>query len=102
MNSIAVKLYRTPDRLTLAAPVPGLLPQDITVEVTAADQVIVRAPLRGITADAQLFHRFEPVPVGNEAVTVVEETRELLLDEWSAGPYQRAVDLPNPVNGPLA
>lgn len=102
MNSIVVKLYRTPDRLTLAAIIPGLLPQDITVEVTAVGQVILRGPLRGITADAQLFHRFETTTGGDKEVKVVEETRESLLDEWSAGPYQRVVDLPNPVNGPLA
>lgn len=102
MNSIAVKLYRTPDRLTLAAPVPGLLPQDITIEVAAAGQVTVRGPVRGITADAQLFHRFETPAVGDEGVKVTEETRESLIDEWSAGPYQRVVDLPSPVNGPLA
>jgi HSP20 family protein len=94
--SVAVKLYRTPDRLTLAAPTPGLLPQDITVEVTASGQLIVGSRVRGITADAQLFHRFD-AKTGR-----VEETRDLLLDEWAVGPYRRVLDLPNPVNGSLA
>jgi len=101
-QSIAVKLYRTPDRLTLAAPVPGLLPQDITVEITDGGQLIVRGPLRGITADAQLFHRLDTSINPQGLRESFEETRESLLDEWTAGPYRRVIDLPNPVDGSLA
>ena len=101
-QSIAVKLYRTPDRLTLAAPVPGLLPQDITVEITDGGQLIVRGPLRGITADAQLFHRLDTSINPQGLRESFEETRESLLDEWTVGPYRRVIDLPNPVDGSLA
>jgi HSP20 family protein len=102
MHSVAVKLYRTPDRLTLAAPLPGLVPTDIRVEVTAAGQLILEAPARGITADAQIFHRIDTPWDSRHGEEVVEETRTLLLDEWSVGPYRRVVDLPNLVNATLA
>jgi HSP20 family protein len=102
MHPVAVKLYRTPDRLTVAAPMLGLLPQDISVEVTARGQLVLRGPVRGITADVQLFHRLDTQTDAAHPGEPVEETRELLLDEWSVGPYHRTLDLPNPVNGTLA
>ncbi|MGH7621083.1 MAG: hypothetical protein ACREMU_01975 [Gemmatimonadaceae bacterium] len=35
MQSIPVKVYRGSERVTIAAPMPGLEPQDVTAEVTA-------------------------------------------------------------------
>jgi HSP20 family protein len=101
-RALPVKLYRTPDRLTVAAPMVGLHPRDITVEVTASGQLVLRGPVRGITADVQLFHRLEKRADASQSGEPVEETRELLLDEWSVGPYHRTLELPNPVDGMLA
>ncbi len=35
---VPVKMYRSEDRLTVAAPMPGMEPEDILVEVTADDE----------------------------------------------------------------
>lgn len=58
---------------------PGLEPDDISVSVAGA-QVTIRGQERG--------------PRQHE--------RELLLAEWTVGPYERQIDLPRPVNGALA
>jgi HSP20 family protein len=97
VQDIPINLFRTADRLTVAAPMPGLLPEDITVEVTPDNHLVLHGALRGIPADIQLYHH--PDPKGRK---VVEEERELLLDEWTVGSYHREIELPNPVNGELA
>ena len=51
MQQVPIKLYRTPDRLTVAAPMPGLLPEDITIEVTANRHLGLQGGLRGVPAD---------------------------------------------------
>ena len=76
LQSIPIKMYRTPDRLMLTAPMPGLMPEDILVEVTADNRIIVQGDLRGSLKDA----------------------KELLLDEWSVGGYYRDLSLPNGVD----
>ncbi len=47
-HSLPVKLYRTPDRLVVAAPMAGLQPEDIRVDVTADGQLILEGGLRGV------------------------------------------------------
>jgi HSP20 family protein len=100
MQQIPIKLYRTPDRLTVAAPMPGLLPSDFSIEITAANRLVLRGAVRGVPADVQVFHRL--VPQSNEGSVLVEEQREVLIDEWTVGSYHREVDLPAPVDGSLA
>ena len=77
---IPVKVYQGTNRLVVAAPMPGLEPEDILVEVTADGQLglhgLVRAELKG--------------------------EKEVLLDEWNPGPYHRRLPLPTPVDGELA
>jgi HSP20 family protein len=73
-------MYRSDDRLTVAAPMPGLQPEDVTVEITAQGRLMLHGELRG----------------------VLKGMKELLLDEWSVGGYQRDVELPDAVNGELA
>jgi hypothetical protein len=102
MRTLAVKTYRTPDRLTMAAPMLGLLPGDVGVELTATNQLVLRGAMRGITADLQLFHRLQELSDTTQNHETVEVTRELLLDEWSVGPYYCILDLPHPVDGSLA
>ena len=78
--SVLVKMYQTPERLTVAAPMPGLEPCDISVRVTAEGTLELMGKRRGPRQDDM----------------------DLLLDEWSVGPYQRTLSLPTAVDGELA
>jgi HSP20 family protein len=80
IQQIPVKMYRTPDRLMVAAPMPGLQPDDILVEVTQEGHLLLQGELRG----------------------VLKDIKELLLDEWSVGYYYRDLPLPVAVDGELA
>src|SRR3989337_1123744 len=75
-----VKLYRSDDRVTVAAPMPGLEPQDINVAVTEDGKLTLFGELRG----------------------TLKGENEVILDEWNPGPYRRSVDLPQPVDGSSA
>src|SRR3989441_6691115 len=77
---IPVKVYRTDQRLMVAAPMAGLEPENIVVEVTAEDRLILHGDLRGR----------------------LKEVKELLLDEWSVGVYHRELALPVAVNAGCA
>ena len=77
---IPVKVYRTDERLMVAAPMPGIEPENIVVEVTVDGRLILHGDLRGI----------------------LKEVKELLLDEWSAGIYHRELALAIPVNAECA
>ena len=77
---IPLKVYRTAERLMVAAPMPGLEPENIAVEVTADGFLSIHGDLRGR----------------------LKEIKELLLDEWSAGGYHRELALVTPVNGECA
>lgn len=77
---IPVKVYRTGERLMIAAPMAGLEPENIIVEVTAEGRLILHGDLRGM----------------------LKEVKELLLDEWSVGAYHRELALPLPVNAMCA
>jgi HSP20 family protein len=63
-QNIPVKIYRTDGRLMVAAPMAGLEPEDIVVEVTADGRLVLHGALR----------------------SMLKEVKELLLDEWSVGP----------------
>jgi HSP20 family protein len=76
VQSVPVKMYRTAERLTVAAPMPGLGPEDITVEVTAEGYLVLTGRLRG----------------------ALKGEKELLVEEWSVGPYRRSLALPAPVD----
>jgi HSP20 family protein len=77
LQRLPVKLYRTADIVTVAAPMPGLEAENIAVDVTGDDRLVLRGQLRG----------------------ALKDVKELLLDEWSVGPYHREVALPCPVDG---
>ncbi len=79
-QSIPVKVYRSADRLMIAAPMPGLAPEDITVEITADNAIVIDGRLRG----------------------VLKGVKDLLIDEWSVGDYHRELPLPDAVDGPSA
>jgi HSP20 family protein len=103
MNHLPIKLYRTADRVTVAAPTPGLLAQDFAIQITPDNRLILRGAMRGLTADVQVFDRLvAQAGSGKSRPRLVEEHRELLIDEWSVGSFHRELDLPTPVDGTLA
>ena len=77
-QSVPVQVYQTDNRLVLAAPMPGLEPQDISVHIDG-DRVAIDGVYRGSRRD-------QP---------------EILVSEWTIGPYHREVVLPQPVSGVL-
>jgi len=77
-QSVPVQLHHTDDLIVLAAPMPGLEPHDISV-VIRGDKVTIQGSYRGSR----------------------REQEEVLVAEWTMGPYEREVVLPQPVNGPL-
>jgi len=76
IQHVPIKVYRSADRLMIAAPMPGLEPEDITVRVDANSHLIIDGIIRGLLKDI----------------------KELLIDEWSVGSYHRELDLPNAVD----
>src|SRR5690349_24564589 len=77
---IPVKVYRTDERLMTAAPMAGLEPENILVEVTGDGRLILHGDQRAL----------------------LKEVKELLVDEWSVGVYHRELALPVPVNAVCA
>lgn len=45
-QSVPVKLFRTSDRLTVAAPMPGILPDDLVVEIDDRGQLTLHGDPR--------------------------------------------------------
>jgi HSP20 family protein len=99
MQLVPVNVFRTPDRLTVAAPMPGLLPEDISITVTAENLLEINGALRGVPADVQVFHYPVPTRRGSARTKIVEEVRELVLQEWTVGSYYRGLELPIAVDG---
>ncbi len=80
LEKLPVKVYRSHDRLVVAAPMPGLEPENIAVEITPDERLILRGDLRaGFKGE-----------------------HEVLLDEWQVGGYIRELRLPCPVDGTIA
>lgn len=79
-HSMPAKIYRTPQRIMAAVPMPGLEPADISIEVTSSAMLIIHGQrggeLRGLKVE--------------------------LLNEWSTGDYMREIALPGHVDGELA
>ncbi len=76
---VPVRVYQSDNRLMIAAPMPGLEPEDISVTV-AGNRVTINGQLRGKR----------------------QEDMALLVDEWTVGPYYREIVLPQPVDGQLS
>ncbi len=79
-QEIPLKVYRSDERLTVAAPMPGLMSKDIDVEVRADGRLILHGALRG----------------------ALKGQNDVLADEWNPGPYHREFALPNAVDGEMA
>ena len=77
-QTIPVRIYEAEEQLILAAPLPGLDPENISVTF-AGNKVAIKGKERGPGQ-----HR-----------------RDVIMDEWTIGPYYREVTLPEPVDGNL-
>jgi HSP20 family protein len=75
-----VKVYRTAERLMVAAPMAGLEPENMLVEVTHEGRLMLHGEQRAM----------------------LKQVKELLVDEWSVGVYHRELALPVPVNAACA
>jgi HSP20 family protein len=77
---IPVKIYRTDGRLMIVAPMAGLEPENISVEITVDGRLFIHGNMR----------------------SMLKEVKELLLDEWSVGVYHRELELPVAVDAACA
>lgn len=77
---VPVKVYESADRLTVAAPMPGMDASDIAVEITPGNQLVLHGNGRGTLKHENL----------------------VLGDEWNPGPYCREITLPANVDGSMA
>jgi HSP20 family protein len=71
-TAIPLNIFENDRELVVTAPMPGIAPTDIAIEVTDDGHLTLRAAERG---------------PGQERI-------EYLRREWSYGPYQRTVPLP--------
>jgi HSP20 family protein len=66
---VPVNVYETDNAVVIVAPLPGVMPEDVSVTVEAG-QVTITASMRS------------PAP------------KDYLVHEWHYGPFERAVDVP--------
>jgi HSP20 family protein len=78
-QNIPVRIHRSDNKLILAAPLPGLSPDEISIT---------------IQKNAVLLHG-EKHSSGNVDL-------DFIANEWSVGPYMREITLPEPIKGNLA
>jgi hypothetical protein len=78
-EQLRVRVYQSEGRLMVAAPLPGVGPEDIAVRV-AGDTLTIHGDVRGVR----------------------QEARDLLTVEWAIGPYHRELRLPQQVDGARA
>ena len=79
-QAVPVKVYRSRQRLTIAAPMPGLEPQDILVTVDEQGMMLLYGKARG--------H--------------LKGENKVLIDEWNPGPYHKSLHLPDSVDATMA
>ena len=77
-QSVPVRIYDGDEHIVLAAPLPGVEAENISVTI-AGSKVTIIGEERG--------------PRQHE--------RHVLVDEWSIGPYRREVSIPQAINGSL-
>jgi HSP20 family protein len=71
-TAIPINLFQNDHELMVVAPMPGVAPEDISIDVTDDGGLTLRAAQHG---------------EGQERI-------EYLLREWSYGPYERSIELP--------
>lgn len=75
-TAVPVNLFENDRELMVVAPMPGVAPEDIAVDVTDDGRLTLRAAQHG---------------EGQERI-------DYLVREWSYGPYERTIDLPYAVD----
>lgn len=76
-TNIPVNIYRSADRLMLAAIMPGLQAEDISIKIYPDRRLLISSAFRGRLKD----------------------WKEVLVEEWQAGDSSRTLDLPTSVDG---
>jgi HSP20 family protein len=71
-TAIPINMFQNERELMVVAPMPGVAPEDISVDVTDDGHLTLRATQHG---------------EGQERI-------DYLLREWSYGPYERTIELP--------
>lgn len=71
-TAIPVNMFDNERELIVIAPMPGVAPEDISIDVTDDGRLTLRAAQRG---------------EGQDRI-------DYLLREWAYGPYERTIDLP--------
>lgn len=79
-TAIPINLFENERELIVVAPMPGVAPEDINIDVTDAGRLTLRARQHG---------------PGQERI-------EYLLREWSYGPFERTIELPRQVDAARA
>jgi HSP20 family protein len=79
-TAIPINLFDNERELMVVAPMPGVAPEDISVDVTDDGRLTLRAAQHG---------------EGQERI-------DYLLREWSYGPYERTIELPYSVDASRA
>ncbi|MBN9392870.1 MAG: Hsp20/alpha crystallin family protein [Chloroflexi bacterium] len=77
--ALPIRMYQTESHLVVATPMPGLEPEDILITI-ASTWLTLQGDSRGPR----------------------QHGLDLVVTEWTIGPYYREVELPYPVNGPLS
>ena len=75
-TAVPINLFENDRELMVVTPMPGVAPEDISIDVTDGGQLTVRAAQHG---------------EGQERI-------DYLQREWSYGPYERTIKLPRPVD----
>jgi len=75
-TAVPINMFENDRELMVVTPMPGVSPEDISIDVTDDGTLTLRSVQHG---------------EGQERVSY-------LLREWSYGPYERTIDLPCPVD----
>jgi HSP20 family protein len=79
-TAVPINVFENDRELMVVAPMPGVAPEDISIDVLDDGRLTVRARMHG---------------EGQERI-------RYLLREWSYGPYERTIELPAPVDATRA
>ena len=71
-TAVPINMFQNDRELMVVTPMPGVAPEDISIDVTDDGQLTVRAAMHG---------------EGQERI-------DHILREWSYGPYERTIELP--------
>src|SRR5579864_5794435 len=109
-QSVPINLYRTPDRVVIPAPMPGLQPEDLRVEVTSRGRLLLQGRHHGQLRQEYfdvwaVDMRYGPGTTDRdpyEPLVHWEESKNVLVHEWRTEGYYREVDPPAAVDGTSA